>query len=149
LTEYEAVERRLIGETASKAMKPTLLLALTTLTTAAVLPNTAAADRGDKVLAAVGGFIGGVIVGTHLDRDSHHHYHDAPVMVESCPPPRFDRHPPRRHGYWEETTVRVWVPGRTVWTVDHCGRSVRRYEPGHYEYRRERVWVETRGRGRW
>jgi hypothetical protein len=133
-------------------MKTTSLLALVALSTAALLPATAQARSGDKALAAVGGFIGGVIVGAHLDRGDR--YHHQPVVVEHCPPPAsvvvIDRHPRHhRHGYWQESTVRVWVPARQYVTVDRWGRRVHQYEPGHYEYRTERVWVEHRGRGRW
>ena len=130
-------------------MKLPVLLTAATLSLGTFLPHEAKAGS-DKALAAIGGFIGGVIVGSHLERS----HHPAPVIVDHCPPPPrvvvVDRHgPPHRHGYWETSRVRVWVPGRTVWVVDECGRSVRRYEPGHYEYRSERVWVESRGRRHW
>lgn len=133
-------------------MKLTTWLAFASLSTAALLPAPAQARGGDKALAAVGGFIGGVIVGTHLDR-GHRYEHRAPVVVEACPPPAvvyYDA--PRSHrrdGFWQESTVRVWVPARTVVTVDRWSRRIHRYEPGHYEYRTDRVWVERRGRGRW
>jgi hypothetical protein len=132
-------------------MKITSFLPLATLSTAALLPGTVQARSGDKALAAVGGFIGGVIVGAHLDRGDRYDRR-APVVVEACPPPAVvyynTPHSPRR-GYWQDSTVRVWVPARTVVTVDRWGRRIHHYEPGHYAYRTDRVWVESRGRGRW
>lgn len=134
-------------------MKLPTVLALSALALTTLAPRPAAAD-GDEALAAIGGFIGGVIVGSHLDRDHDRsewhsrydrHHRRGPVVIERCaPPPRWvgrDRGS-RHEGYWSERTVRVWVPGRWVWSIDDCGRRVRYREPGHYEYRRERVWVE-------
>ena len=125
-------------------MKLIPLLALTLATGAAIAPNSAHAGRSEAA-AAIGGFIGGVIVGAHLDhhhdhgrrehRRYEHHHHPSPrvVVIERDHRPR---------GYWSERTVKVWVPSRWVWTVDDCGRRVRHRERGHYEYRRERVWVD-------
>lgn len=105
-----------------------------------VAPTTAQArhhDDGDEALAAIGGFIGGVIVGAALDS------HDR----DYCPPP------PRvvvetgyhaRRGHWEWVSVRAWVPGCWVVVRDDHGRRVRTWNRGHYEHRRERVWVTAR-----
>ena len=152
-------------------MKLPPLLAFATLATVAILPRPAAAGS-DEALAAVGGFIGGVIVGAHIERHDRPNWHDrydrrdrhdrggwhdrrdrrdwhdrrdhhdrrGPIII--------DRGPHHRSGYWTERTVRVWVPERSVWSVDRWGRRVRHCEPGHYEYRRERVWVEDRGHHR-
>jgi hypothetical protein len=116
----------------------------------------APARAGDEVAAAIGGFIGGVIVGAHLgDREHRDH---------RPPPPVYDRRPgrgghvvvvPDRHrdrgGYWDWREVRVWIPGRHETSFDHRGRCVRVWVPGYHEVRRERVWVDTRRRGshRW
>ena len=113
---------------------------------AALTSPVRAGDRGDKVAAAIGGFIGGVIVGSHLDRD---HRRPGP---EVCPPPvvvvRDDDCPPA--GYWDHVRTRVWVPARWVMSYDSCGRRVRTQVGGYYEYRTERVWVDAgRGHGRY
>jgi len=112
-----------------------------------VAPQTAAARDGE-VLAALGGFIGGVIVGSHID-DGHLHtsvsyrhvdrYRGTRVVVET------GRGPHR--GYWKVVSVRTWVPGHWVVRRDEYGRRIRYFERGHYEHRRERVWVAA-GRDR-
>ena len=59
-------------------------------------------------------------------------------------------------GGWLWWDMQHWQPPRAAFPLqgvevgDACGRRVRIEEPGHYEYRTERVWVEDRGRhGRW
>jgi hypothetical protein len=124
-----------------------------------------AAAHGNEGIAALGGFVGGVIVGANLN---HHRpvvacppayappprvivapYPPPRVVVAPCPPPRVvvapcpPPPPPPPMGYWREVTVRDWVPG--YWTtVQHHGRHERRYVPGHFEYRTERIWVDAR-----
>lgn len=103
----------------------------------ALTPQTARAD--DKTLAAIGGFIGGVIIGSTIN-----HSHPAP---EYCEPSYAGgarviiRHGPPHRGYWKEITVRTWAPGCWVVHYDDCGRRIRHYERGHYAYRTKRVWV--------
>jgi len=87
-----------------------------------------AGDRGDKVAAAIGGFIGGVIVGSHFDRG------------DRCSPPVVVRG--HSHGHWETVSRRVWIPARWVVTVDSCGRRMRSQVGGCYETRTERVWID-------
>ena len=102
-------------------------------------PAPAKADDGE-VLAAIGGFIGGVIVGSH-SRDVEYlppaprSHFGVSVVVDS-------RH--GRSGHWEYVSMRTWVPGRWLVRFDDCGRRVRTFERGHYEVRRERVWVDAR-----
>ncbi|MGJ8652963.1 MAG: hypothetical protein ACSHX8_06785 [Opitutaceae bacterium] len=40
-------------------------------------------------------------------------------------------------------TVKVWIPGCWKTKYDRCGRRVQYQERGHYEYRKERVWVSS------
>jgi hypothetical protein len=122
------------------AFAPVLVAALGLL----AAPQTAHADR--RAAAAVGGFIGGVIVGSVLANK--HHGPPPPEVVYAPPPPEYcppPPPPPPPTGYWTWSTTRVWVPGRWVVTYDHCGRHYRHWQPGYYEIRRERVWVETAG----
>ena len=104
-------------------------------------PQTVRADD-DEVVAAVGGFIGGLIVGSTLNDD---HYRHAPVRVSTrvVIGSRGHRHHHHhhRHGHWEWNRVRVWVPGYWVVREDHYGRRIRYFEPGRHVYRRERVWI--------
>lgn len=134
-------------------MKTKILLTLTTvLSFAACTLPAHASDRGDKVAAAFGGFIGGVILGSHLDRDRGNDQ----VRDDHCAP--VDRHHGGTtviidrgshrapSGYWKNVTERVWVPRQRIVSVDACGRRTVSFTRGGYEYRTTRVWVET-GRG--
>lgn len=100
------------------------------------------AKAGDETLAAIGGFIGGVIVGSsiHDDRPSRHHDRghsgfDRPRIVI-----RADLH---RQGYWKWVEVRTWIPGHWIIGIDDCGRRHRTWVRGRHELRRERVWVQA------
>lgn len=121
-----------------------LALALVTLFALATPKTAQANDTG----AAIGGFIGGVILGSVL-ADQHHGpdvvvqtgygYHRGP---DRCDEPR---------GYWRDVRTRIWIPGGWIVERDHWGRHCRRYVDGHYEFRTERVWVAGNdyGRGRY
>jgi hypothetical protein len=63
-----------------------------------------------------------------------------PPAFRPCPPPP----PPvcAPAGYWTVRPVRVWVPARWVIRHDACGRPFRWMQPGYYETRHERVWVQ-------
>lgn len=111
-------------------------LALLTVTALSFAPKPAHA--GDKELAAIGGFIGGMIIGNAINNHRNDDY---------CPPPPrttviVDRGPDcRDDGYWKETRVKIWVPARWVYERDRRGCEVKRYVSGFYDYRTERVWV--------
>ncbi len=112
------------------------LLAVGALTFA---PKSAYAGRGgDEAIAAIGGFLGGLIVGTAInDRP-----YDRTVVVTNHS--RYDRYDRRDDcddgGYWKVVTVKTWVPG--YWTTEYRhGRRIRCYVEGHWGYRTERVWV--------
>ena len=45
-------------------------------------------------------------------------------------------------GYWQDRVVQVWVEGYWLDQVDAYGRPCRVWQPGHYENRTTRVWVE-------
>ncbi len=122
------------------------LAALSLLTVGALTfaPKSALAGHGrggDEALAAIGGFLGGLIVGTAInDRPAYSHY-DRTVLVSS----RYDRYDRRDdcrddRGYWKHVTVKTWVPG--YWTTSYRhGRCVRYHVNGHWSYRTKRVWV--------
>lgn len=103
----------------------------------ALAPASAQASHrgGDEAAAAIGGFIGGLIVGSVLHDAPRH---DRAVFVSH-------RHDFRRDdcgGYWRNVTVRHWVPG--YWTTRYdCGRRISVFVPGRWEHRTERVWVST------
>lgn len=104
-------------------------LALLAVTALSLAPKPAQAS--DKTLAVLGGFLGGVIIASEINR--HHDYDTAPVVVVND---RCDD----RDGYWKTVEVRVWVPG--IWVTERRhGCSFSRYIGGHYECRNDREWV--------
>jgi hypothetical protein len=113
------------------------IAAITLLTVGAVALAPVSAHAGSKERAAIGGFIGGLILG-HAISESHR---------SSCPPAPapvvvYDSRRDDCDGYWTENRVKVWVPGH--WVVrDDCGRRTRIYVAGRHEWRTERVWVAT------
>ncbi|MBI2518334.1 MAG: hypothetical protein HYV95_15750 [Opitutae bacterium] len=112
-------------------------LVLTAATALSLTPKSAFAS--DKEWAAVGGFLGGLIVGTAIN-DSHHDSYPrrtTTVIVNG----RGDRCDDRPEGYWKNVTVRVWVSGCWIEERGRHGNCYRRYVEGHYEFRTDRVWV--------
>lgn len=101
----------------------------------------------DEGLAALGGFVAGIITGAIIE-DHHGYHHDAGVRISVGD--RHDRYGSySRHGqrgYWEVRHVRVWIPGRWEFVRNECGQSVRVWRPGHHRMQRTRVWVADRGR---
>ncbi len=117
-------------------------LALAAVTALSLAPKPAMA--GDKEVAIIGGFLGGLIVASAINdsrHDNDYNRRNTTVVVASndrCD----DRYDNRREsGFWKEVSVQVWIPG--CWIVErrHHGRDYRRYVGGHYECRTNRVWV--------
>lgn len=147
-------------------MKTKLILPLVALATLASFTVPAhASSRSDKAALAIGGFIGGVIVGSHLDKNSSRH-HGHVTHVQSCPPPVSYGHghgrghtrviiqhgPSRPSGYWTNVTERVWIPRERIVSYDDCGRRTIRLVGGYYETYTRRVWIaqgHPRYAGRW
>lgn len=100
------------------------------------------AKAGDEVAAAIGGFIGGLVIGSVLDYDHddrfdrYDHHVGTTVVIGTG-----HRHPHRAGGYWKTVTVRHWVPGYWAHSCDRYGRPVRVFVEGRWEYRTDRVWV--------
>lgn len=125
----------------------TKLTALLLATVAALTLVPKPAQAGDKELALIGGFIGGLIVGSALD-DRHAPYAHDPVVISHDYDRDYGRdyyRNDRPRGHWEYRKVRVWVPA--CWEVRYdYGRRVKVYVPGYYEIRHERVWVAHKHR---
>ncbi len=125
-------------------------IAFVSLLSAATLAFTPApAKAGSDGFAALGGFIGGLVVG-HAISDHRPGPPSTGVIVAHRYGDRYDsrydggHH--ERHGYWDSVRVKVWVPG--YWTTCHeRGRRISYHTPGRYERRTERVWVSTPPRG--
>lgn len=115
-------------------------LALVAVSALALAPKPAQA--GDKEVALIGGFIGGLIVGTAINNDHRGYAPPVETVVVHDRGYGYGRHhaPPPPRGYWKEVTVRRWVPDTWEYRYEY-GRRVRVYVPGHYVIDRDRVWV--------
>ena len=114
------------------------LTALALITAAAFSLAPKPAQANDKGLAIAGGFLGGLIVASALNDNHHDHYYTASapsVVVNDRGNDRCD------DGFWKEVNVRVYVPAGWIEERGYRGECYRRYVGGHYEYRRDRVWV--------
>lgn len=119
-----------------------------------------ASAKNNEGLAALGGFIGGLVVSTAIhDANRRPDYRApapaycpppapayAPPPPPVCEPPREVRYsppyaPPVPRGYWEEVQVKTWVSERWVMSRDRWGRPVRVFQPGYYTYTTDRRWV--------
>ena len=130
-------------------MKTTVLIASLLAGLAAVPASAHAGRNNEKVWIGVGSFLGGVLIGSQIER------HTSPPPVVYCPPPVYEpapvviverpRHyaPPEPCGYWKTIQTRVYVPERWIITTDRCGRRTRILQPGYYTYETQRVWVDT------
>jgi len=129
-----------------------------------VLLGTGKVSAGDEAIAAIGGFVGGVIATRVFDHHNQHDRYRDVVYIEgrcgsSC------RHPSHGHGpkaykhghknhrcdhkcsyykpsgYYETVRVKEWVPG--CWRVryDRCGTRIKYWEPGYSTYVNKRAWV--------
>ena len=90
------------------------------------------AVAGNSEIAALGGFIGGLMVGSNFTNYSScepEYYSAAPVVVYDA------------GGYWRTNSIRVWVGPQWVMVVNRYNRPVRRLIEGHYEIRQQRIWV--------
>jgi len=86
----------------------------------------------------------------------HFHHHGRPMPhlhpFGYLPPPVIIAPPPVvvapapvvvvPRGYWQEREERVWIEGCWVETVDAYGRRCKQWQPGRWEIRRTREWVE-------
>lgn len=115
------------------------------------------ARADDEAIAAIGGFVAGVITGSIIDDDPYDRDR-VRVSVHGRHGDRHyrghdrDRHWTRHHGkrgHWEVRRIRVWVPGYWDITYNRCGDRIKVWRRGHYQWKRDRVWVpyrEHRGR---
>ncbi|HET7536970.1 MAG TPA: hypothetical protein VFJ90_10980, partial [Candidatus Didemnitutus sp.] len=134
------------------------LASLSLLTAAALSLAPKPPQAGDKEAAIIGGMILGGIVGAVIANNTHDVSCEPAPVVTACPttsvvytsaPVVYAPTPvvidPCAAGYWNEVRVQVFVPGR--WSVRYdCGRQVRYYAAGHYEWRTNRVWVANNNR---
>ncbi len=118
-------------------------LLLSGLTAFVLVFNAPKAQAGDEVIAAIGGLIGGILIGSAID--SHHgHYasdgyrnrnHGTSVVIQT-------NH--GRRGHWKYIRVKTWVPGHWVRDYDDWGNRHKHWVQGHYTHRKNKVWVGDR-----
>jgi len=140
------------------------LIQLTLVPLLLVTLGSAPAQADDEAIAAIGGFVAGIITGSIIDDHDHrsHVYigHDR-YDRNQCRPRherthdrgycgrdgcrkrdcRSDHRIGHKRGHWEIKHVRVWVPGRWVVKRDRCGDRIKVWNRGHYRWEKERVWV--------
>ncbi len=123
------------------------------------------AHAGDEAVAAIGGFIAGVITGSvindHNDHYRHvgysHSGHHSGVSVSvghhSRGVPHYNHRDPRyrydsrlgyvtnSRGYYSYQKVKVWVPGCYHYSHSRHGHRVKVWKSGHYRYETRKVWI--------
>jgi|GEM_PF-1375016 len=117
-------------------MKKLVTLSLIAASAFALAPKPAVA--GDKGLAVLGGFLGGLIVANSINNQSDYcapsygstYYPAPPIAVVS-----------NGYGYWDYTPFQVWVAPRWVVTYDAYRHPHRHYVSGHYRTETSRVWI--------
>lgn len=113
-------------------MKNLFVFALIALILGSTTASTAKADREGRAL--IGGIIGGLIIGSIInDHDDRHHRSRVSVS-------HHDNHC-GCSGHHDTISVKTWVNGNWSVHYDSYGHRHRDWQPGHYMYREERVWV--------
>jgi hypothetical protein len=112
----------------------------------------APARAGDEAVAAIGGFIAGIITGAVIDDHDDHYWHSRhhnDVRVEVVRHSRghysygyHDKYRSRHsRGHYTYQTVKIWVPGHYVYTRNRCGDRIRIWKSGYYRYEKRKVYV--------
>lgn len=128
-------EHTILTSKGIRSMKTISTLTLIAAIAAFITPQQAKA--GDKEKAIIGGLIGGIIIGSVLADDDHHHttvsYSHRSSHRDQC-----------NTGHWEWRSEKRWVPGYYRYSRDRCGYKVRTWVSGYYEYNKRKVWVSDR-----
>lgn len=129
--------------------------------------STGQAKADDEAVAAIGGFLGGIIATKVFDHHKSHRNHCSTTVIYShghhkhkcdhkCSHYRSNRHYKHGHhkhkcdrscshhrpsGHYETVRVREWVPGCWEVSYNRCGDRIRTWVPGHHTYVTKRVWV--------
>jgi hypothetical protein len=134
-------------------MKKALTLALIGLTTW-TLPTSSVQAGDDEAIAAIGGFVLGLVTGSIAKDSGHNGYRHSDTYYRNRSHTRYsnnyssyrhdsyDRHHVSQPtGRWETRRVKKWVPGFWEVRYNHCGDRIKVWRNGHYRYETERVWV--------
>jgi hypothetical protein len=101
-----------------------------------------AGGRGNEGWAALGGFVGGLIVGNSRCAPPPACYYPPPVVYTPVVVERpviIER--PVETGYYRYEERQVWEPGRWVYERDYCGNRIRTWVPGCYRTVQVKTWV--------
>lgn len=138
-------------------MKKILSMALVA-TCSLSLPSNAVQAGDDEAIAAIGGFVVGLIAGSIAEKDTHysrHHsysysshpsYHDNRVHYPHYNARSHTAYPrhysaPEVTGRWETRRVKKWVPGHWEIAYNSCGDRIKVWRNGYHRWETERVWV--------
>ena len=123
---------------------------------------------GDEAIAAIGGFLAGIITGVAIEDHDDYHHHGARVRISTgdhhrvyhytgnrcyrhsrygCETCRSYGH--RTTGHWEIRHIKVWIPGHWEFVRNRCGDRVRIWKSGYYTTKPEKVWVSYSTRTRY
>ncbi len=117
-------------------------LILSGLTAFVLVVNAPKAQAGDEAIAAIGGLIGGILIGSAID--NHHDHYARDRYYDRGPRTKVVVRTSHRHGgYWKYTRIKTWVPGHWVREYDDCGNRRKYWVEGHYTYRKKKVWVRN------
>jgi hypothetical protein len=116
-------------------------LILSGLTAFVLVINAPKAQAGDEAIAAIGGLIGGILIGSAID--DHHYASDGHYRRNHGPSVVIQTNHGRR-GHWKYVRVRTWAPGHWVRDYDDCGNGRKYWVQGHYTHRKNKVWVGDR-----
>ena len=148
------MSRSTIGNQTNPIMKTTIKILIIPVLCLAL--STGKASAGDEAIAAIGGFVGGVIASNVYNNHKSHRNSHSSYSSNHCAPPSY-QHGHKQHrcdrncshhrveprGYYKTVHVKEWVPG--CWRVryDRCGSRIKYWEPGYYTHVEKRIWVST------
>jgi hypothetical protein len=138
-------------------MKKLLSVALVAATSLS-LPTSPLTAGDDEAIAAIGGFVVGLITGSIVERDTHTVYRNDYRAPTHCRDYHGSSHnvtvrhytSDSRYGHrdyreptgrWETRRIKKWVPGWWEVSYNHCGDRIKVWREGHYRWETERVWV--------
>lgn len=136
-------------------MKNILTVSVILAISAISFPAPAAQAGDDEAIAAIGGFVVGMIAGSLAD-DNHYSRHSYERSSRYDRHDRYDHHYSHRSSYrddrhdrssyksgrWETRRFKKWVPGYWEVSYSSCGDRIKIWREGYYRWETKRVWVD-------
>jgi hypothetical protein len=127
-------------------------LILITSITISLLCITSNSYAINKEWSAVAGFVGGVLfhsaisdASSHSTRVTYNHHSYEPPRSHVYTSVHYHQHggyrQPEPRGHWETVSDRRWISGSWYYEYDHCGRTIKHWREGYWDYYNRRVWV--------